>query len=112
MLIARTGALKKWRSGVAAAELAVVAAPVLAFVIVAGTDCARLFRAFLKVADRCTHCGEDFSHPTWTTLPGAATFRTPGLASHGDAYFVIRARDTAGNEDANTHEQRGIDPCV
>ncbi len=56
--------------------------------------------------------GEDFSHPTWTTLPGAATFRTPGLPSHGDAYFVVRARDSAGNEDANTDEQRGVDPCV
>jgi hypothetical protein len=55
---------------------------------------------------------EDFSHPTWTTLPGAATFHTPGLPSHGDAYFVVRARDTAGNEDTNRREQRGLDPCL
>jgi hypothetical protein len=56
--------------------------------------------------------GEDFTHPTWSTLPGAPTFRTPGLPSHGDAYFVVRARDPAGNEDTNTHEQRGVDPCL
>jgi hypothetical protein len=56
--------------------------------------------------------GEDFSHPTWTTLPGAVAFRTPVLPSHGDAYFVVRARDRAGNEDTNIHEQRGIDPCL
>jgi hypothetical protein len=55
---------------------------------------------------------EDFTHPTWTTPPGATSFRTPGLPSHGDGYFVVRARDTAGNEDTNTHEQKGVDPCV
>jgi hypothetical protein len=56
--------------------------------------------------------GEDFSKPTWTTAPGATTFRTPGLPSHGDAYFVVRARDASGNEDGNTREQKGLDPCV
>jgi hypothetical protein len=55
---------------------------------------------------------EDFTHPTWTSLPGVTSFRTPGLPSHRDAYFVVRARDTAGNEDTNTHEQRGTDPCL
>jgi len=55
---------------------------------------------------------EDFAYPTWTSAPGATTFRTPGLPSHGSAYFVVRARDTAGNEDTNTHEQRGVDPCL
>lgn len=56
--------------------------------------------------------GEDFTHPTWITPPGVTSFRTPGLPSHGDAYFIARARDAAGNEDTNTNEQRGIDPCV
>jgi hypothetical protein len=55
--------------------------------------------------------GEDFSKPTWTTPPGVTTYRTPGLASHGTFYFVVRARDLAGNEDRNTLEQRGIDSC-
>jgi hypothetical protein len=56
--------------------------------------------------------GEDFSHPNWTTSPGVTTFRTPGLASHGLFYFVVRARDQAGNEDQNRVERRGIDPCL
>jgi hypothetical protein len=56
--------------------------------------------------------GERFSRPRWTTAPGATRFRTPGLASHGSFYFVVRARDLAGNEDRNTVEQRGVDPCL
>jgi hypothetical protein len=59
-----------------------------------------------------TSGGEDFSHPAWTTAPGVAGFRTPGLASHGTFYFVVRARDQAGNEDRNGVERRGVDPCL
>jgi hypothetical protein len=55
--------------------------------------------------------GENFSTPTWTTAPGATTFTTPGLSSHGSFYFVVRARDSAGNEDQNTVEVHGNDPC-
>jgi hypothetical protein len=54
---------------------------------------------------------EDFSTPTWTTPPGVTSYRTPGLPSHGSFYFVVRARDSAGNLDHNTLEQRGVDPC-
>jgi hypothetical protein len=54
---------------------------------------------------------ENFSTPTWTTPPGTTNYRTPGLPSHGSYYFVVRARDSAGNQDANTVEKRGIDPC-
>jgi hypothetical protein len=56
--------------------------------------------------------GESFAKPTWTTAPGATSFRTPGLPSHGEAYFVVRARDAAGNEDTNVLEQKGLDPCL
>jgi hypothetical protein len=56
--------------------------------------------------------GERFSAPTWTSAPGATTFRTPGLPSHGSFYFVVRARDAAGNEDGNTIERHGSDPCL
>ena len=56
--------------------------------------------------------GESFSAPTWTSAPGATTFRTPGLPSHGSFYFVVRARDGAGNEDRNTVERHGSDPCL
>jgi hypothetical protein len=54
---------------------------------------------------------EDFSHPTWTTAPGVTSYKTPGLPSHGTYYFVVRARDQAGNEDQNKVERRGSDPC-
>lgn len=53
--------------------------------------------------------GEDFSHPTWTTAPGVTGFETPPL--NEPSYFVVRARDQAGNEDQNTVERVGEDPC-
>jgi hypothetical protein len=56
--------------------------------------------------------GEDFLSPTWTTKPGVSRFRTPGLPAHGAAYFVVRARDQAGNEDGNTVERALTDPCL
>ena len=56
--------------------------------------------------------GESFSRPSWVTSPGVTTFATPGLPSHAAAYFVVRARDAAGNEDTNTHEVAGVDPCL
>jgi hypothetical protein len=55
---------------------------------------------------------EDFAHPSWTTAPGATSFRTPGLPSHAAVYFVVRARDESGNEDRNRVERPGVDPCV
>jgi len=56
--------------------------------------------------------GENYAAPTWTTPPGVTRFRTPGLPSHGTFFFVVRARDLAGNEDRNTVERRGVDPCL
>jgi hypothetical protein len=64
------------------------------------------------VYESATSGGEDYGQPTWTTAPGVTTFKTPGLPSHGTFYFVVRARDQAGNEDQNTVERRGVDPCV
>jgi hypothetical protein len=55
--------------------------------------------------------GEDFSRRTWATAPGVTAYKTPGLPSHGAFYFVVRSRDQAGNEDKNTVEVRGVDPC-
>jgi hypothetical protein len=54
---------------------------------------------------------EDFSKPTWTTPAGVTSYATPGLPSHGSYYFVVRARDGAGNRDANRVEVHGVDPC-
>ena len=65
-----------------------------------------------EVFEALTPGGEDFSTPSWITAPGATSFRTPGLASHGTFYFVVRARDGAGKTDANTVEIRGVDPCL
>jgi hypothetical protein len=56
--------------------------------------------------------GEDFSTPTYTTALGATSFTTPLLPDDSPYYFVVRARDLAGNRDANTVEQRGTNLCV
>jgi hypothetical protein len=58
-----------------------------------------------------TQRGEKFSKPTWTTGPGVTAFFTPGLVSHGSFYFVVRARDRAGNEEHNRVERHGVDTC-
>lgn len=55
---------------------------------------------------------EDFFDPSWITDPGVTQFETPGLPSHGTFYFVVRARDGAGNEDPNRVQRKGVDPCV
>ncbi len=50
--------------------------------------------------------GEEYSAgPTFTTDPGATSFTVTGLQPLETEYFVVRARDEAGNEDANTAEQ-------
>jgi hypothetical protein len=55
---------------------------------------------------------ENFSTPTYTTPPGAASFDTPQLPTDNTFYFVVRARDRAGNEDSNTVEREGQNLCV
>ena len=55
---------------------------------------------------------EDFSAPTYTSRPGATSFVTPPLAADKPVYFVVRARDKAGNEDSNTVERQGQNVCV
>jgi hypothetical protein len=56
--------------------------------------------------------GEDFSTPTYTTAPGATSFDTPELTTDEVFYFVVRARDQAGNRDSNTVERQGVNLCV
>ena len=58
-----------------------------------------------------TSGGEDFSSPTYTTSPGATTFASPPLATDAQFYFVVRARDEAGNSDANKVEHEGQNLC-
>ena len=55
---------------------------------------------------------ESFSHPTYTTRRGATQFTTPPLPSTETYYFVVRARDAAGNRDHNRHERPGRNLCL
>jgi hypothetical protein len=55
---------------------------------------------------------EDFSVPTYTTAAGVTSFVTPQLPVDQAVYFVVRARDKAGNSDSNTVERQGQNLCV
>ena len=65
-----------------------------------------------NVYQATTAGGENFSQPTYATAPGATTFTTPSLPADQTFYFVVRARDRAGNEDSNTVERQGQNLCV
>jgi hypothetical protein len=54
---------------------------------------------------------ETFAVPTYTTPHGVTRFATPPLPSNVAYYFVVRARDTAGNRDRNRRERRGMNLC-
>jgi hypothetical protein len=56
--------------------------------------------------------GEDFSSPTYSVRHGATTFTTPPLPADETFYFVVRARDRAGNRDSNLVERQGVNMCV
>ena len=56
--------------------------------------------------------GEKYSAPTYTTGPGVTSFDTPPLPTDQVFYFVVRARDRAGNRDSNTVERQGQNLCV
>jgi hypothetical protein len=43
--------------------------------------------------------------PTYKTAPGQTSYTVTGLQPLQTQYFVVRARDQAGNEDTNTHEK-------
>jgi len=68
-------------------------------------------RIVYKVYQATASGGEDFSAPTYTTAPGATSFDTPKLPVEDTFYFVVRARDRAGNEDTNTVEHEGQNLC-
>ncbi len=64
-----------------------------------------------EIYQATTPGGEDFGNPTYTTARGVTSFDTPQLSSIETFYFVVRARDRAGNEDSNTVERQGEDLC-
>jgi hypothetical protein len=53
---------------------------------------------------------ERFGTPTYTTR--ATSFATPPLPASKTYYFVVRARDAAGDRDRNRIERRGMNLCV
>ncbi len=69
-------------------------------------------RIVYDVYQATTSGGEDFSTPTYTTAPGATSFDSPPLPADQTFYFVVRARDQAGNSDSNTVERQGVNLCV
>jgi hypothetical protein len=68
-------------------------------------------RIVYEVYQATTRGGENFSTPTYTTAPAVTSFDTPQLPTEDTFYFVVRARDRAGNEDSNTVEQEGQNLC-
>ena len=52
---------------------------------------------------------EDFSRPNWS-VRGATHFDTPSVPL--GEFFVVRARDQAGNTDHNRIERQAMSPCV
>ena len=64
-----------------------------------------------KIYQATTSGGENFSKATYTTKPGVTSFNTPRLSEVKTFYFVVRARDRAGNEDSNTVEKEGQNLC-
>jgi hypothetical protein len=54
--------------------------------------------------------GQNFSSALATTGSGQTSY-SGTLAGSGSAYFVVRARDSAGHEDANTVEKQAVNTC-
>jgi hypothetical protein len=63
-----------------------------------------------KIYRATTPGGENFSRRTYRTV-GTTSFETPLLSTGKTFYFVVRARDRAGNEEANTIEKEGQNLC-
>jgi hypothetical protein len=51
-----------------------------------------------------TSAAQDFTTPTATSAPGATSFLMAGLTPSTSYFFVVRARDQAGNMDSSTAE--------
>jgi hypothetical protein len=72
----------------------------------AGTDDVSAPGALVYDVYRATTAGgQSFAAPTYTTAPGATSFVADGLAPATTYHFVVRARDAAGNRDANVVER-------
>jgi hypothetical protein len=56
--------------------------------------------------------GERFSAPTYTSARGKTALTTPPLDTGKTYYFVVRARDAAGNRDRNRRERAAANLCL
>ncbi|MEP6978475.1 MAG: CARDB domain-containing protein [Thermoleophilia bacterium] len=56
--------------------------------------------------------GEEFSRPTYNATAGATSFNTQQLPDNEAHYFVVRARDRAGNRETNKVERLGENLCL
>lgn len=56
--------------------------------------------------------GENFATPTYTTPAGATSFSIGKLPINSTYYFVVRAKDAAGNVDANKAEVKATTPAT
>jgi len=54
------------------------------------------------VTTETTFSAQDLAKPAFVTPQGAITFIVPGLINQQKYSFLVRAQDTAGNEDGNT----------
>jgi len=59
-----------------------------------------------------TSGGQNFAVPSFTTTAGATSFSVPGLTPNTTYYFVVRAKDEAGNIDTNTVEKSATTPSL
>jgi len=61
-----------------------------------------------------TSGGENLSVPNFTTLHGVTSFSVTGLSPSTRYYFIVRAKDAAGNIDSNTVEKSAMtyEACV
>ena len=69
-------------------------------------------RIAYEIYQATTRGGENFSTPTYAAAPGTTSFDTPQLPTQSTFYFVVRARNRAGNEDSNTIEREGQNLCL
>jgi hypothetical protein len=61
-----------------------------------------------RVYSGTTSGSQNFTTALATSTAGATEITLTGLTANQNAYFVVRARDSAGNEDRNTEERAAL----
>jgi hypothetical protein len=65
-----------------------------------------------QVYQSATSGGQNFSSPSFTTAPGATSYSAGMLPINTRYYYVVRARDQAGNVDTNKVEVSATTPAT